>query len=105
MNALISQLATEIEDTLENASQANLMADLADELARRSKKNSKTRVISASPLNDQLKARVSAKLQIEQIEFTVDQSIIGGLIIEQQGKRQDMSLRRKVNLVKNIVTK
>lgn len=103
MNALISQLATEIEDTLKNVGQANLLADLANELAKRSEKNSKTRVVSASPLNDQLKAKISAKLQTEQIDFAIDESLIGGLIIEQQGKRQDLSLRRKVNLVKNII--
>jgi len=84
MNPIISQLATEIEKSLEEVGQKQLMSELALELSKRSVKSSN-------------------KLKTEEIVYLTDPTIIGGLIVEQDGKRQDMSLRRKVNLVKNII--
>lgn len=103
MNPLIAQLATEIESTLTEAGQKNLMSELVLELSKRSVKCSKTRVISAFELIADQKQKLSAKLKTEEILYLVDPSIIGGLIVEQDGKRQDLSLRRKVNLVKGII--
>lgn len=103
MNPLISQLATEIENTLEEAGQTNLMPELALELSRRSEKSAKIRVISATELTTDQKQKISERLKTQEIDYLVDPSIIGGLIVEQRGKRQDLSLRRKVNMVKGII--
>lgn len=103
MNPIISQLATEIESTLTEAGQKNLMPELALELSKRAVKSSKTRVISAFELTADQKQKLSTKLKTEEILYLVDPLIIGGLIVEQEGKRQDLSLRRKVNLVKNVI--
>lgn len=103
MNPIISQLATEIEKILNEAGQKSLMPELALELSKRSVKSLKTRVISAFELSADQKLKLSARLKIEEILYLVDPSIIGGLIVEQDGKRQDLSLRRKVNLVKGII--
>lgn len=103
MNPIVSQLATEIENTLFEAGQKNLMPELALELSKRSVKSSKTRVISAFELTADQKQKLSTKLKTEEILYLVDPLIISGLIVEQDGKRQDLSLRRKVNLVKNII--
>ncbi|KKQ89415.1 MAG: hypothetical protein UT11_C0026G0007 [Berkelbacteria bacterium GW2011_GWA2_38_9] len=103
MNPIISQLATEIEKSLEEVGQKQLMSELALELSKRSVKSSKTRVISAFELTIDQRQKISTKLKTEEIVYLTDPTIIGGLIVEQDGKRQDMSLKRKVNLVKNTI--
>lgn len=103
MNPIVAQLATEIEKTLKESGQLNLMSGLAKELSVRSQKALKSRVISATSLSEEQKNKIKKKIDMTDIEFIIDENILGGLIIEVDGKRQDFSLKRKVNLVKNNI--
>ncbi len=105
MNPLILQLATEIEKTLEESGQLNLMSDLAEELFARSQKALKSRVISATLLSDDQQNKIKDKLNNHEIEFVIDEAILGGLVVESGGKLQDFSLRNKLNTVKMSISK
>lgn len=55
-----------------------------------------TVVWSALPLSDEERQKISQKLGGEEVDFKVNQALIGGLIIDRQGKRQDLSTRAKL---------
>ena len=71
---------------------------------------SNARVTSAVELNEDEKASLKEKLEKISgnktlIEYTVDKSIIGGLIVEMDGKIMDSSLRKHLKDVKDVISK
>jgi F-type H+-transporting ATPase subunit b len=54
-------------------------------------------VISAMPLSDEEKARVQAETGASEISYTVDPSILGGLVIQAQDRVVDGSVRSNLN--------
>lgn len=73
-------------------------------------KISNAMVTSAAPLNDDEKASLKEKLEKMSghkvvIEYIVDKSIIGGLIVEIDGKIMDSSLKKHLKDVKDVISK
>ncbi|MBQ7953717.1 MAG: ATP synthase F1 subunit delta, partial [Clostridia bacterium] len=71
---------------------------------------SNAKVTSAVELSKNEKASLVKKLEKMSgkktlVEYTVDKSIIGGLIVETDGKIIDSSLRKHLNDVKDVVSK
>ena len=71
---------------------------------------SNAKVTSAVELNKDEKASLKEKLEKMSghktlIEYTVDKSIIGGLIVEIDGKIMDSSLRKHLKDVKDVISK
>ncbi len=73
-------------------------------------KVSNAKVTSAVELSEDEKASLKEKLEKISghktlIEYTVDKSIIGGLIVEMDGKIMDSSLRKHLKDVKDVISK
>ncbi len=73
-------------------------------------KISNAKVTSAVELSKDKKASLVKKLEkmsghITVVEYTVDKSIIGGLIVEMDGKIMDSSLRKHLKDVKDVISK
>jgi len=73
-------------------------------------KISNAKVTSAVELNDKEKAALKDKLEKASghtfmIEYTIDKSIIGGLIVEADGKIMDSSLKKQLKDVKDVIQK
>ena len=71
---------------------------------------SNAKVTSAVELKDDEKASLIEKLEKISgkktfVEYTVDKSIIGGLIVEMDGKIMDSSLRKHLKDVKDVISK
>ena len=71
---------------------------------------SNAKVTSAVELNETEKASLKEKLEKKSghkiiIEYSVDKSIIGGLIVEMDGKIMDSSLRKHLKDVKDVISK
>lgn len=71
---------------------------------------SNAKVTSAVELSEDEKASLKEKLEKISgnktlIEYTVDKSIIGGLIVEMDGKIMDSSLRKHLKDVKDVISK
>jgi F0F1-type ATP synthase delta subunit len=56
-----------------------------------------TRVISAVELSEQQRSELHEGLSVDEIDFVVDPAILGGLILEHEGRRTDLSWRRRVS--------
>ena len=79
---------------------------LLDALRRRSN----AKVISAVELTDEEKSKIKARLESiykgeVNMEYSVDGSILGGLIVEINGKIMDGSLRHRLREVKEVISK
>ncbi len=71
---------------------------------------SNAKVTSAVELSEEEKASLTEKLEKISgnktlIEYIVDKSIIGGLIVEMDGKIMDSSLRKHLKDVKDVISK
>ena len=69
---------------------------------------SKAKVISAVPLKTAEKLEMQKKLEklsgrAVSIKYTVDPEILGGVIVEMEGKVIDGSLRRKLKEIKEVI--
>lgn len=54
-------------------------------------------IISATPLSDEQQAQLKAVLESDSITFKVDPEIGGGLIVEENGRRTDLSLKHRLH--------
>ena len=73
-------------------------------------KISNARVTSAAPLSGDEKASLKEKLEKMSghktlIEYIVDKSIIGGLVVEIDGKIMDSSLKKSLRDIKDVISK
>lgn len=79
-----------------------------DTLVRTCANRTVAQVTSATPLDDAQKAALCAKLQtllgksVDAV-YTVDASLIGGVIIEAEGKTYDGSIRHRLHDVKDVM--
>ena len=74
------------------------------------RRRSNAKVISAVELSDEEKSKIKAKLESiykgeVNLEYSVDGSILGGLIVEINGKIMDGSLRHRLHEVKEVISK
>lgn len=60
-------------------------------------RNKKPRVISAVELTEAQQADLKAGLEADEIEFVVDPEVLGGIVLEHEGRRTDLSWRRRVS--------
>lgn len=104
MNQVVQKITNEIEAALKKANALILMPDLIEELKKRNERVGKIQITSAVELTDEQKETIQKKLDAKKIDFLIDNSILGGLIIEKDGKRQDLSLKKKLNLIKKAIT-
>lgn len=79
-----------------------------DTLVRSCANRTVAEVTSATPLDDAQKAALCAKLQTllgKRVDavYTVDASLIGGVIIEAEGKTYDGSIRHRLHDVKDVM--
>lgn len=80
---------------LESEGQASLLPEIATALQAKVQGQSQlTRVISAVDLDNDQRQAIATALADEAINFDVDPKIIGGLVVEQGGRRLDLSLKR-----------
>ena len=73
-------------------------------------KISKVKVTSAVELSENEKAQLKEKLEkldgtVAQIEYTVDKDILGGLIVEADGKIIDSSVKKHLKDMKDVINK
>ena len=78
-------------------------------LCREAQNRTTATVISAVELTDEEKARLNEKLNAAgnktvTIEWTVDESLLGGVIVEMDGKVLDGSLRHRLQEVKEVIS-
>jgi len=78
--------------------------DLYEEAARRSR----AIVTSAVELDDETKEKLINKLQqvsghVVEAEYRIDKSLIGGLVVEIDGRRIDGSLRKRLKEIKEVM--
>lgn len=81
-----------------------------DALYKASKKISTAKVVSAAALSEAQMAALKAKLEkvvgnTVEIECSVDEAIMGGLTVSVDGKLLDGSLKRRLNEVKEVISK
>ncbi len=82
--------------------------EVFDELYKDAAKRSKAVVISAVELDDAAKAKLLDKLRkmsghTVEAEYRIDKSLIGGLIVEMDGRRIDGSLRKRLKEIKEVM--
>ena len=75
-----------------------------------SKKISNAKVVSAVELNEEEKKKVCEKLEnmlktTVEIEYATDPSLLGGILIETEGKVLDGSLRTRLHDIKEVINK
>ena len=92
-----------IEEFSECAAQYSAMYNEMDRILN-------ARVTSAVELNDDEKVSLKEKLEKMSghkvvIEYTVDKSIIGGIIVEMDGKIMDSSLKKHLRDVKDVISR
>ncbi len=81
-----------------------------EKLVAFSNKISKAKVTSAVELTDEEKEALLEKLEIRcghtvELEYSVDSTILGGMVIEEDGKIIDASLKRRLSEVKDVMAK
>ena len=84
--------------------------DEYEALLLHSERISKATVTSAVPLTDEQKDRLKLKLERTcnckvETEYFIDESLLGGLIVEIDGKIMDKSLRRQLSEIKDVMNK
>ena len=82
--------------------------EILTKLVEETKNISDAKIISAVELSEDEKERIILKLEKEsgkkiKAEYVVDKSIIGGIIIESDGKIIDGSLRYKLKDIKDVM--
>ena len=82
--------------------------EVFDEIYKESAKKSTAYVTSAVELDDATKERLVDKLQtmtghLVEAVYKIDESLIGGLIVEIDGKRIDGSLRKRLKEIKEVM--
>ena len=83
-------------------------AEAFEQLYRESMKVSTAQVTTAVPLTPdqqtQLKQALEAKTgRLVTLECTVDPALIGGVVVELDGKRLDGSLKRRLQVIKEVI--
>ena len=81
-----------------------------EKLVAFSNKISKAKVTSAVELTSEEKEALLEKLEIKcghkvELESSVDSTLLGGMVIEQDGKIIDASLKRRLSEVKDVMAK
>ncbi|MBR1970384.1 MAG: ATP synthase F1 subunit delta [Clostridia bacterium] len=81
-----------------------------EKLVAFSNKISKAKVTSAVELTDEEREALLEKLEIKcghkvELETSVDSSLLGGVVIEQDGRIIDASLKRRLSEVKDVMAK
>ncbi|MBQ3259126.1 MAG: ATP synthase F1 subunit delta [Clostridia bacterium] len=83
-------------------------ATIYDQLYRESQKISTAHVTSAVPLTDEQKARLCEQLKQKtghtvSLDCTVDGALLGGIVVELDGKRLDGSVKHRLQVLKGVM--
>lgn len=83
-------------------------AEVFDRLYRESQKVSTAQVISAIPLSAEEQERLKNTLESKTgrsvtLACSVDPTLIGGIVVEWDGKRLDSSLKRRLQVIKEVI--
>ena len=79
-----------------------------DELYRESQRIAQAQVITPVPLTAQQRADLTAALSKKTgrtvtLSCTVDESLLGGVVVELDGKRYDGSVKRRLQVIKEVI--
>lgn len=97
MADLITELTNLIVSRLEAAQALDQLGALAGRLQQEAERRSRpTRVVSAASLSIEQQATIRESLELGEVEFVVDPQILGGLILEHEGRRTDLSWRKRL---------
>lgn len=97
MSKMVDQLAELIINRLEEAGDLHLLPELVERLGKRARLLEQgTRVISAVPLTGEQQEELKQGLEGAEVNFVVDPTILGGLILEHEGRRTDLSWRSRL---------
>ncbi len=83
--------------------------EVFDELYRESRRVSTAYVTSAVPLTEDQQTRLREALQQQtghtiQLNCTVDTTLLGGVVVEVDGKRLDGSVKRRLQVLKDVMS-
>jgi F0F1-type ATP synthase delta subunit len=93
----LTSIAELIIERLAAADELDQLGALASRLqAEADRRSQPTRVISATELSDDQRRTIQEGLELDEIEFVIDESILGGLILEHEGRRTDLSWRKRL---------
>lgn len=93
----LTSIADLIIQRLEAADELDQLGALADRLKTEADRRSQpTRVISAVDLTEEQRQTIKDSLELSEVDFIVDKSILGGLILEHEGRRTDLSWRKRL---------
>lgn len=93
----LTSIAELIIERLAAADELDQLGALAARLqAEADRRSQPTRVISATELSDDQRRTIQEGLELDEIEFVIDESILGGLILEHEGRRTDLSWRKRL---------
>ena len=84
-------------------------AEVYDELYRESQKITTANVISAVELTSEQRSRLCDKLSRQTghtvtLHCTVDPTLLGGVVVELDGKRLDGSVKRRLQVLKDVMS-
>lgn len=84
-------------------------AEVFDELYRESQKVTTAQVTSAVPLDSEQQARLREALAKQtghtvKLHCTVDTTLLGGVVVELDGKRLDGSVKRRLQVLKDVMS-
>lgn len=90
---------------------AHLTEDIIDaylEMMKLKKKRVIAEVTTAVALNDDLRAKIAGRLSEATgfnvvVSSTVDKSVLGGMMVKQEGKILDASTKKKLEDIKNVI--
>lgn len=97
MADLLTELTNLIVRRLEEAQALDQLGALAGRLRQEAERRARpTRVVSAASLSAEQQATIRESLELGEVEFVVDPQILGGLILEHEGRRTDLSWRKRL---------
>lgn len=103
MKDLALKIADQVEAALKEMDSRYLLREVIEELEKRDHLAGQAVITSAIELSPEEKELIEAKLNVHKVNYLVDSSILGGMVIEKEGLRQDLSLRRRLNEIKKII--
>ncbi len=94
-------------------SRESILSDITSEFMKRLRKDAgivSAHATSAVMISDEQKKELSQKLSASlkktiELDTKIDESIIGGMIVEIEGKRYDGSVRRRLEELKHVMMK
>lgn len=97
MSAKVEKYVAAIIALLQEDEAMGVLPEVATALSARAAELAEgTVVTSAIPLTEEQQATIKAALEAPEAQFTVDATVLGGMVVEQYGRRLDLSLKGRI---------